>query len=102
MPAPNYIVRKLVAITRQSDVLYGGEVDSQDKEASPVDTWTLTLDDLKFMLVDGISVPTKGTLKAIRQDKNGDIYTIKTDIERNNIVLERIKNCFGVFCILRA
>ena len=91
----NYIVRKFGAITRQSDVWYdkkhGKQPDFQnvDDDLVPdiVDTWTLTLDGLEFIVIDGIRVPTKGTLRAIRQDKNGDVYTSKSEFERTNIVL---------------
>ena len=87
----NYAIRRVVSVKGQSAILYAGDRYLQDMPN--VETFTEVLDNLEFNLIDGINMPTKGTLTVTRRDRNGDIYMNKSEYVRTNINLNPV---FGV------
>ena len=81
----NYAVRRIVSERRQSDLQCGGKKYFQNMPH--VKTFTETVDNLEFTLVDGMSVPTKGILLLTRRDRNGDTFPSKSEFKRKNVNL---------------
>jgi len=86
--ANNHAVRRIVSIRRQNDLQYVGE--AYFPHASSANTFTETLDNLEFKLLDGVYVPIRGNLQLIREDKDGSILLSRSEFERTNIALNPV------------
>jgi len=91
----SHAVRRIVSVRRQGDIQYGGEV--YFSHMSPVKTFTETLDNMEFEMLDGVCVPVKGNLQYIREDSDGRIFPGKSEFVRENINLDPVfdKNTFS-------
>jgi len=81
----NHAVHRVVSEKRQNDLQYGGERYFQNMPQAK--TFTETIDNLEFNLIENVNFPVKGNLQVVRKDKNGDTYASRSEYERKDIDL---------------
>ena len=91
----NYTIRKAEATIGQNSLLLTGNKWLYDMPQ--IETLTDVVDILEYDLIEGIYVPVKGVRQTTRKDKDGTLYSARSDLERTNIILnpEFDKNTFS-------
>jgi len=83
-----YTICRAVSKIGQHTLLYSGNMWLQDQ--SQTESFTRTLNNFEFRLIEGVNLSTRGDFHVFRKDKNGHTCMSKHEFERENIDLNPV------------